>query len=95
MSKIVTRLEDLAFEEILRSAYETLKVECGGILFGEIKETKTKSAFNVEYAHPIQLALRYPNGVTPLNDSSRSYWSVMEESIGGYHSHTYGRGTKK
>ncbi len=93
-SPIITSLEDLAFEEILRSVYETLKIECRGSLFGVSNESKTKTTFHVESAHAIQLALRYPNSVIPQEGSLRVDWSLQSDCIGGYHLHPYGRQQK-
>ena len=91
MSNLITRIEDIAFEEILRSTYETLNVECKGVLFGELKETKSRTAYFVESAHPIQLAIRCPNYIIYTEGSERSDWKLYNEQIGGYHSHPRGR----
>jgi proteasome lid subunit RPN8/RPN11 len=78
-------IEKYAFEEILRSAYETLHIECTGTLFGE--KQKDGRGWIVESAHPIQLAKRTPNGVDSLVGADRSSWSLCQDYIGGYHSH--------
>ncbi len=80
-------IKEIPFEEILRSAYETLKEECGGLLFGERLEIKDGLVWIVEYVHPIQLAVRYPNSLGARKGFERSYWSLLRECIGDYHSH--------
>src|SRR3990167_7965879 len=87
MSKFITSLEDLAFEEIIRSVYESFNVECRGILFGKIKQTKADTKYYVESAHAIQLAKRYYNKVHPSNGSWRGDWRILNNIIGSYHSH--------
>ena len=94
MSKFITSLEDLAFEEILRTIYETLSIEGGGSLFGEIRELKSQTKYIVESAHPIQLAIRYPNSMNPQSGSIRADWSLFNEQIGSYHLHPHGRKQK-
>jgi len=81
-------IEDDPFEEILRSAYEALRVECIGKLFG-----RAEKDFNwvIEQAHASQLAYRLPASVD-LYDS-RDEWSFQGNYIGDYHSHVCLRGT--
>ena len=80
-------IQELPFEEIVRSAYETLKVECQGVLFGERVEKKDSLLLVVESAHPIQLTKRYPTQNIPQNGSGRSDLTLLNENIGDYHSH--------
>ena len=81
-------IQELPFEEILRSAYETLKVECQGVLFGEQQEKRNGLTWVVESAHPIQLAKRESGRTTP-QDNRRGDWSLISDKIGEYHSHTW------
>jgi len=74
-----------SFEEVLRSAYETLDRECYGFLFGEIVDKRGNRLWVVESAHPVQLAKRYPCSSYP--ESERGNWSLSTKNIGGYHSH--------
>jgi len=79
------KIEKYPFEEILRSAHETLHIECTGTLFG--KRQKDELYWIIESAHPIQLAKRTPNQVNSLVCLDRSNWSLYQNYIGGYHSH--------
>ena len=81
------QVQAIPFEEILRSAYETLKIECIGSLFGERRERKSSLIWVVESAHPVQLAARFPNSATLEDGSIRADWSLLYDNIGGYHLH--------
>ena len=76
-------IQDNPFEEILRSAYETLRVECMGNLFG--RQEKGQS-WVVEQVHPVQIADRSPTIVSTY-DSFRGEWSFFDNHIGFFHSH--------
>ena len=84
-------IKELPFEEIIRSAYETLKIECGGFLFGERFEKGKKLIWAIESAHPIQLAKRFPSSYEPQDGSIRADWSLLHETIWGYHLHPTSR----
>jgi len=60
MNPSVINIQAIPFEGILRSAYETLNVECVGSLFGERVEKKSGLSWVVEATQPIQLAKRQP-----------------------------------
>ncbi|HRZ85357.1 MAG TPA: hypothetical protein P5277_01120 [Candidatus Paceibacterota bacterium] len=85
--KYKTYIQALAFEEIIRSAYETLHVECQGVLFGIQKENKDNLVWIVESAHPIQLVKRYNKKTEPLIGSERGLCSLITEKIGDFHLH--------
>ena len=87
--KIVIR--DLALEEILRSAFETLKVECGGVVFGDRSIKKSCETYVISSVHPFQLAGRNVSTLDPKDGAERSYLSFLQESIGEFHSHPSGR----
>ncbi len=74
------------FEEIIRSAYETLRVECIGTLFGQKYEKKSRLIWIVESAHPTQLAERLADRVS--SGCERGDIDILSKNIGGYHSHT-------
>ncbi len=87
ITKVV--IEEVPFEEILRSAYETLSVEGGGFLFGRIENQNDSLLYIVQSAHPIQLAKRTPSYIE--GETSRASWPGLRTQIGGYHTHPRGR----
>ncbi len=83
-------LKPIAFEEILRSVYETARQsESFGFLFGEIHEKRDKSIdWIVESAIPVQTAKRVPQGILYYEDiEERLKKPLITENIGDYHSH--------
>lgn len=84
-------LRESAFEELLRSAYETMDKECIGSIFGSKDHLYGEAIWNVESAHPVQLAKRFSTSVRPLWGSIRADWSLSSPQIGGYHSHPDGK----
>lgn len=82
-------IQEVPFEEIIRSIYETLKLESQGILFGEIYEKRDSLLWVVESAHPIQLTQRFPTRTIPEEGASRGNWSVLNPKLGEYHLHTF------
>ncbi len=89
------RIQEIPFEEILRSSYETLSIECIGTLFGEDIETRRRLLWVVEAAHPIQLAKRFSASTYPEDGSIRADWSLLYDVLGGYHLHPTGRKQRK
>ena len=88
MDKAIIDINKNSFEGILRSAYETLKRECAGVLFGENAEKKSGLIYHVESVHPIQLAKRFPKSIEYDEDTlKRAEWGLFNECIGGYHLH--------
>lgn len=78
-------IKDVPFEELLRSAYEILKKEDGGVLFGEKTERKQGLLWVVESAHAFQLIERYPGSLGEACE--RASWGLLYEKLGEYHSH--------
>ena len=76
------------FEGLIKSAYETLRVECQGSLFGR-RNPKTLEWF-IESILPSQLVDRKPDGVYFINKlaAPREEAELIKEKIGEYHSHT-------
>ena len=80
-------IQDKPFEEIIRSAYESSRVECMGNLFGV---RKNGFIWNVEQVHPIQIADRFPTSISTY-DTFRGEWSFLNNHIGFFHSHVTSR----
>jgi proteasome lid subunit RPN8/RPN11 len=93
--RCIIKLRDLALEEIIRSAWETLKIESDGILFGKLIVNGHKRIFDVFSVHPFQLAERYPNGVYLQDGSERAGHYFFNSVVGEFHSHPTSRKQRK
>jgi hypothetical protein len=85
----IVRIRKNPFDRLVARAYETLRVESIGTVFGEKVERKSGDKFIVEEIDPSQIASRGKNFVEVDNSADRRFHSIVGDGIGGFHSHPY------